>query len=43
MKIIVKIPVKPRRGPLRTQTGAGIHKKDKYKYQRKPKHQGKEY
>lgn len=42
MKLIVKIPVKPRQGPLRTQTGAGVHKKDKG-YQRKPKHKGKEY
>ena len=40
MKLIVKIPIKPRQGPLRTQTGAGAHKKG---YQRKPKHQGKEY
>lgn len=42
MKIVVKIPVKikPRQGPLRPQTGAGVHKKDKG-YQRNPKHKGR--
>ena len=42
MKVVVKIPVKPRQGPLRTQTGAGAHKRDNG-YQRKPKHKGKEF
>lgn len=42
MKILVKVPLKPRQGPLRTQTGAGAHRKDTG-YQRNPKHRGKEY
>lgn len=41
MKIVVKIPIKPRLGPQRTQTGAGKHGKDK-SYQRNPKHRNKE-
>lgn len=42
MKIVVKVPVKPRLGHARTQTGAGTHKTGKM-YQRKPKHQGKQF
>lgn len=42
MKIVVKVPVKPRQGPLRTQTGAGPHKTDR-NYSRKAKHRNKEY
>lgn len=41
MKIKIKIPIKPRLGPQRTQTGAGVHQKDRG-YQRHPKHRNKE-
>jgi hypothetical protein len=39
MKIVVKIPVKPRLGPQKPQTGAGTHSKG---YQRRPKHPKRE-
>lgn len=41
MKIVVKIPVKPRTGPQRTQTGAGVHGTIR-SYQRRPKHPKRE-
>ena len=38
----MKIPkLRPRRGPLRTQTGGGYHRTDR-DYRRQPKHRNKE-
>lgn len=41
MKIVVKLPVKPRQGHPCAQTGAGAHKSAR-DYRRKPKHPHKE-
>lgn len=42
MRLIVPVAINLRKGPLRTQTGAGHHKPVKG-YQRKPKHPTKEF
>lgn len=42
MRLIVPVTIKPRLGPLRPQTGAGLHKTVKG-YHRKPKHPTKEF